>query len=164
MRRRLFVVGTIAILVSACAKRVPEPVNVAPGTPHVTWTLMYGDRYANAEDKLVCQSDPRTECVLPASRPGAQVFAHLHTYYHGAGAETRYEGTTTHGFLEGEPNAHTSQTKISVSKTESITNQSVTGIVTSKPGGYTMSWYLTATVVDTGKTYPVRDTIQVTVK
>jgi len=101
MRARQFVVVAVAAVVtSTCAKRVPEPANVAPGTPHITWVLMYGDRN-NADDEFACQSEPKTECVIPASRPDAQSFADVHFYFHGAGDETKYEGTTSIGFLQG---------------------------------------------------------------
>ena len=163
VRPRLLVIVALLLTGSSCVKRVPEPANLAPGTPHVTWVLMYGDR-DNADSEFSCQSDPRTDCVLPVSRPDAQVFAHAHFYYHGAGQETRYEGTTNIGFLQGSPESHTSRTSITVKKNEEIANQSVTGIVTSSQGTYTVTLDFTATVVDTRKTQPIRQTIQVTVK
>ena len=156
-------VALVAAATATCAKRVPEPSNIAPGTPHVTWVLMYGDR-DNSDQEFACQSEPSTPCALPASRPESQVFANIHFYYHGAGAETRYEGTKSIGYLQGSPDSHTSRTNITVKKNESITNESVTGIVTSTPGSYMVRVDLTAVVVDTGKTQPLRETIQVTVK
>jgi hypothetical protein len=164
MRAPSLAVATIvAALASTCTRRVPEPTNLVPGTPHVTWVLMYGDR-ENADQEFACQSDPRTECVLPASRPDAQVFSDIHFYYHGAGAETRYEGTMTIGYLQGSPESHTTRTAVLVKKEESITNEAVTGIVTATPGNYTVTLTMQATVVDTGKTQPIRQTIQVAVK
>lgn len=157
----LTIVGSI--FTSTCVKRVPEPANLAPGMPHVSWVLMYGDR-ETADGEFACQSEPRTDCVLPASRPNAQVFADIHIYYHGAGSETRYEGTMSIPYLEGSAQSHESRTNITVKKTESITNQSVTGIVTAAAGTYAVTLSLTATVTDTGKTYPIHETIQVTVK
>ena len=55
----------------------------------------------NADDEFACQSEPKTECVIPANRPDAQSFADVHFYFHGAGDETKYEGTTSIGFLQG---------------------------------------------------------------
>ena len=112
---------------------------------------MYGDR-DNADREFACQSDPRTDCVLPASKPDAQVFADIHFYFHGAGAETRYEGSINIGYLQGAPDSHTSRTTITVQKDESITNSSTTGIVTSTPGTYAVTISQTATVKDAGKT------------
>jgi hypothetical protein len=124
---------------------------------------MYGDR-DNADGEFACQSDPRTDCVLPASKPDAQVFADIHFYFHGAGAETKYEGTINIGYLQGAPDSHTSRTSITVEKSGSITNSSTTGIVTSTPGTYAVTISQTATVTDTGKAQAIRVSIPVVVK
>jgi hypothetical protein len=153
----------IGMLAPACGKRVPERPNLAPGTPHVTWVIMYGDR-DNSDGEFACQSDPRTECVVPASRSETQAFADVHFYFHGTGEETKYEGTTLIGFLQGAPETRTSRTNITVKKNESITNQSIIGIVTSTPGTYTVALDLTATVTDTGQRQPVRESFQVRVQ
>jgi hypothetical protein len=164
MRVRLFIVATsLSILASGCGKRVPQSAQLPPGTPHVTWVLMHGDR-DNPDREFACQSDPRTDCVLPASRPDAQVFADLHIYFHRAGGETRYEGTTNIGYLQGASGSHTSRTNITVPKNESISNQSVIGIVRSAAGIYDVRFSMTATLTDSGRTVPVRQTIEVSVK
>jgi hypothetical protein len=160
---RVTVVILVVALTSTCAKGVPKPAGVPQGTPHISWVLMYGDR-DNADREFACQSDPRTECVLPASKPDAQVFSDIHFYFHGAGAETRYEGTITIGYLQGAPETHTSRTNITVQKNGSITNSSTTGIVTSTPGTYAVSMSVIATVSDTGKTQEIREPIPVVVK
>jgi hypothetical protein len=164
MRRyRVTVVILAVALTSTCAKGVPEPVGVPLGTPNVSWVLMYGDR-DNADREFACQSDTRTECVLPASKPDAQVFSDIHFYFHGAGAETRYEGTINIGYLQGAPDSHTSRTNITVQKNGSITNSSTTGIVTSTPGTYAVTISQTATVKDTRKTQAIQESIAVVVK
>ena len=160
---RVSVVILAVALTSTCAKSVPEPASVPPGTPHVSWVLMYGDR-DNADREFACQSDPRTDCVLPASKPDAQVFSDIHFYFHGAGAETRYEGTINIGYLQGAPDSHTSRTTITVQKNGSITNSSTTGIVTSTPGSYAVTISETATIKDTGKTQAIQEPIRVIVK
>ena len=160
---RISVVLLTVAVMSTCAKPVPEHVGVPPGTPYISWVLMYGDR-DNADREFACQSDPRTECVLPASKPDAQVFADIHFYFHGAGAETRYEGTINIGYLQGVPDSHTSRTTITVQKDESITNSSTTGIVTSTPGTYAVTISQTATVKDAGKTQSIQESIPVVVK
>jgi hypothetical protein len=136
---------------------------VAPGTPYVSWVLMFGDR-DNPDREFSCQSTPRTECVLPPSQADAQVFSNIHFYYHGAGGETKYEGTKTIGYLTGSREAQTTPTSIVVKSDESITNESVTGIVTSTPGTHAVMVSLTATVKETGKSQPVREIIQVVVR
>ena len=160
---RVAVVIVAVALMSRCARSVPEPASVPPGTPHVSWVLMYGDR-DNADREFACQSGTPTDCVLPASKPDAQVFSDIHFYYHGAGGETRYEGTINIGYLQGAPDSHTSRTTITVQKNGSITNSSTTGIVTSTPGSYAVTISQTATVKGTGKTQAVQESIPVIVK
>jgi hypothetical protein len=64
----------------------------------------------------------------------------VHVYYHGAGAETRYAGSMQIGFLRGvAESSRNTQTNITVQKTESITNQSVAGVVTDTPGNYAVT-------------------------
>ena len=164
MRQLPLIVATAAVvLTSACAKRVPEPVGVAPGTPHISWIIMSGDR-DNPDQEFVCQSDPRNDCVVPVSRPDAQVFADVHFYYHGAGAETKYTGSIDIGFFQGSPASHRIQANTTVKKTESIMNQSVTSIVTATPGSYAVMFALAATVTDTGKSQPIREEVPVVVR
>jgi hypothetical protein len=157
-----FVAILAAILTSTCARRVPDAPGLAPGTPYVSWVFMSGDS-DNPDQEFVCQSHPRNECVVPVSRPDAQVFSDVHFYYHGGGAETKYEGSIDIGFFQGSPESHTTQ-GITVKKHESIANQSITGIVTSTRGTYAVTLSLTATVTDSGKTLPIRESVQVTVK
>jgi hypothetical protein len=164
MRPPFLIVAIVAaVSTSTCAKRVPEPVGVTPGTPHVSWVIMSGDR-DNPDQDFVCQSDPRNDCVVPVSRPDALVFSDVHVYYHGAGAETKYAGSMQIGFFRGSTEARNIQTNITVQKTESITNQSVTGIVTETPGNYAVGFELVATSTDTGKSQPIREQVAVVVK
>jgi hypothetical protein len=164
MRPHLMIVAIMACVVtSACAKRVPGPANVAPGTPRVSWVIMSGDS-DNPDQNFVCQSEPRSDCVVPLSRPEAQVFSDVHVYYHGAGAATKYVGSMQIGFFRGSAESHNIQTSITVQKTDSISNQSVTGIVTDTPGNYAIAFSLVATSTDTGKSVPIRDQVPVVVK
>ena len=164
MRQISIVVATVAVvLTSTCAKRIPEPTGVAPGTPRVSWVIMSGDR-DNPDQDFVCQSDPRNDCIVPVSRPGAQVFSDVHAYYHGAGAETKYAGSMQIGFFRGSAESHKTQTNITVQKTESIANQSVSGIVTETPGRYAVTFALVATSTGTGKGQPIREQVSVEVK
>lgn len=149
-------------LTMACAKRVPVPANSTPGTPRVTWVLMYGDR-DNADAQFACESDKAEACVLPATQQNAPVFSNIHIYYHGAGGETRYEGTVKIGYLQGTGEPHTARTNVTVKKNESITNQSVTGIVTSTPGVYDVTFSLTAADAS-GHSVPIREALRVTVR
>jgi hypothetical protein len=148
------------VLTSACAGRVPVRAGLAPGTPHIGWVIMQGDR-DNPDQQFVCQSDPRSDCVVPVSRADAQVFSNLYVYYHRAEAETKYSGKMLIGFFRGggEP-AH--DTNITVPKSESIANQSTSGIVTDTPGEYAVTFELAATA--NGNSHSIREKIAVVVK
>ena len=164
MHRVSMIVATIAaVLSSTCAKRVPEPAGVARGTPYVSWIIMSGDS-DNPDREFVCQSDPRNDCVLPMSGQDGQVFSDVHFYYHGAGAETKYTGSIEIGFLHGSSGAHTVQANTTVQKNESIRPHSVSGIVTSTPGTYALTFALDATVTGTGKSQPIRERVSAVVR
>jgi hypothetical protein len=120
---------------------------------------MYGDR-DNPDQQFSCQSEPRNDCVVPASRPDAPVFSTLYIYYHGSGEDTTYTGSFQIGYF----NSHEYPTNITVKKNESIANQSVTGIVTSMPGTYEVAFNLTGVVPDTKKSQPIQDRIRVLVR
>ena len=162
-RMGIVAIGIAMLAASACAKHVPEPAALPSGTPHISWALMYGDS-RNAEKETACRSDSNGPCVLPVSRQGAQSFADFHLYFHGAGAETRYEGTKSIGYLDGPAQSHVSKLNMIVSKNESIGNSSTTGIVTSVAGTYTITISLTATIPASGKSTPISESITVAVK
>jgi len=154
---------TIVLFTSACAKRVPEPVGVAPGVPHISWIVMHGDS-DNPDQEFACQSDPRNDCVVPASRPDAQVFSDVHVYYHGVGVETRYAGTVQIGHFQGTTTAYNAESSITVLKTESIGNQSFTGVVTATPGTFNITFAIVATITESGKTQRIDLQVPVVVK
>ncbi len=162
VQKRSLMLAVFLLATSACAKTVPRPADVAPGTPYITWIIMHGDS-DNPDREFACQSTPRNDCVLPASTQDEQVFSHVYLYYHGAGAETAYTGTVQIGFFRGAAPASGSKTNITVKKNESITNQSTTGIVTNTPGTYALTIAFDATV-DKGSTRPVREDVNVSVK
>jgi hypothetical protein len=62
------------------------------------------------------------------------------------------------------PESHTSRINVTVKKNESITNSSVTGIVASTPGTYTLTISATTTATDASKTQSIRESIPVIVK
>lgn len=164
MRRYAMIVTTLAaVLGSTCVRSVPKSTGIAPGTPHVSWVFMTGDR-DNPDQDFVCQSYPRNDCVMQVSRHDAEVFSHVYFYYHGAGGETKYQGPIDIGFFQGSPESHVAPTNITVKKNESIANQSVTGIVTSTPGTYVVTFDLTATVMDMGRKQPIRESVEVAVR
>ncbi len=144
-------------------KRIPEPTSVAPGEPHISWVIMYGDR-DNPDREFACQSDPRTECVIPASTSESQVLSDVHVYYHGVSRETKYVGSVRIDYFEGATRSPTWPTTITVKKSESIRSQSIRGLVSSTPGQYSITIDLTATTTETGGARPIRDSIQTVVR
>lgn len=163
MRTLSAIVVTAAVLTATCAKRLPEPSGVAPGAPHISWIIMSGDR-DNPDQEFVCQSAPRTDCVIPVSRPDAQVFSDVHFYYHGAGAETKYTGSIDVGFFQGSAASRQIRANTTVQKTEKIMNHSVTGIVTATPGSYPVRFALVATVAGSATGQPIQADVPVIVK
>ena len=161
---RGILVGLI-VCMAGCAKAVPEPAGIPPGTPHVSWIIMYGDR-DNPDTEFSCQSTGPRDCVLPASRPDQQVFSHVHFYYHGAGAQTTYQGTFRVEFLSAgsDDPPHDVPTSITVRGEEEIANQSVSGIVTSSPGRYAVRLVLRASMAGIAEPQSVREEIMVTVR
>jgi hypothetical protein len=135
MAKPLIVMAMAVAACGACAQRVPQPANAAPGMPQVSWVLMSGDR-DNPDRDFVCQSAPPGECVMTATRSGEEVFSDAHFYYHGTGAETTYTGSILIGPLESSGAPYRMQAMITVKKDERIINQSVAARVTSRPGTY----------------------------
>ena len=163
---RMRVVAAVGLLSAyvGCVKRVPEPVGVPAGTPHVAWIIMHGDR-DNPDAEFACQSTELAECIIPVSRPGAAVFSHVHVYYHGAGSETRYVGSYDVGYFERQGGSRSDvATNITVRGEEKISNQSVMGIVTSTPGTYVVRFALEASTVGSGRTQTVRAEVPVIVR
>lgn len=149
----------IAIAIG-CAKRIPEPFGGHTDSPHLGWVIMSGDT-DNADRDFVCQSNPRSECVVQVDRPDARVLAHVHIYYHSAVAETKYTGSIRLGFFDGP---HEINPNITVKPGGSPGNQSVSDFVTSKPGIYTMTLAVVATSVPSGQPKEIREEVKVTMR
>jgi hypothetical protein len=163
MRIPATIIALAAVFTTNCAKQIPQPTGVTPGTPRVSWVIMSGDR-DNPDQDFVCQSDPRSACVIPASRPDAQTFSHVYVYYHGAGGETKYTGSIDIGFFQGATASHTIQANMVVAKAGDVMPQSVTGIVASTPGRYTVTFEVAGAVTDTKVTRPIREQIPIAVQ
>jgi hypothetical protein len=145
-----------------CGMRVPQPAGALRGTPAVSWVVMAGSR-DNPDAQFVCQSDPRTACVLTASRPNAQVWSSVYFYYHGIGADVKYTGTIRVGFFEGPATElHEVHPDILVTKTDKLRRGSVTDDVRTTPGTYAFTFDVVATAGST--ITPIRETVTVVVK
>jgi len=154
----LAVIG-ILLLQTGCGMRVPAPSGGPPGAPRVGWVIMAGDR-DNPDRDFVCQSNPRTACVMPASRPDNQTFTDVHFYFHSATADTKYTGTIQIGFMEGST-PHEVTSNVTVKRGDSPANTSVSGIVSSTPGTHPMT---IAIVAESGTIQQIRERVPVTVK
>jgi hypothetical protein len=144
---------------SACGTHVPGPATRTSAEPHVSWIIMFGDQ-DDPDREFACQSEPRTACVVPPSRPDAQVVSAVHFYYHGGNTDTSYSGVNKIGFFQGlggqvQPN-------ITVKGHEAMANQSISGIVTSSPGSYELS--IAVVAVSGSDRRPVDDRVPVLVK
>jgi hypothetical protein len=157
----VLIAGCLAL--SGCARRVPKPAGIAPGTPYVSWVFMSGD-LDNPDREFVCQSTPASECVMPVSSPDNRVFSDLHFYFHGAGGETKYAGSIQVGFFQGSADANRVAVNITATKDGAITNLSALDAVTSTPGTYAVTFDLVATSVAARKSQPIRDQVSVVVK
>ena len=160
MRTMTVVITEVVLLTMGCGKRVPVPSVGTPGNPQVGWVIMVGDR-DNPNREFVCQSDPRTDCVIPASRPGDQAFTDVHFYFHPAKAEVTYRGTILIPFFEGST-PHELKTDVTVKQGDAIANSSVSGIVPSKAGTYPMT--IDVVAESGGASQRIRDRVPVIVK
>jgi hypothetical protein len=156
------VVIVIQVLASACGKRVPGPPPTAvAGVPRVGWVIMVGD----ADDpnrEFVCQSEPRTECVMPPSLPAEQRFTDVHFYFHPGTADTKYTGKIQIGFIgEDRSKPHEITPNITVKRNDSAANTSVVGIVPSQPGTRNMTIVM---VAEADTTHQIEDRVRVQVR
>jgi hypothetical protein len=149
-------------LTSGCA-HVPEAAGGMRGTPRISWVIMSGDR-DNPDRDWVCQSDMQDDCVVPASRPGDEVFSDVHVYYHGVGPETTYTGSFHVGYFQGSAASNRVQTNITVRKDGAISNQSVIGLVTSSPGRYEVAFDHLAASSGASSDRPIQHLLPVVVK
>jgi hypothetical protein len=124
---------------------------------------MTGDR-DNPDRNFVCQSDPRTECTVPVTRAEAPSLAHVYFYYHPAATDTKYTGTIDVGFFEGPPGSHVIRPNLTLKgKEEDLGNESIVGIVSSRPGTYSLTIAIVATS-QAGAAEEFHDSIPVVVK
>ena len=155
-------VASCAVL-AGCGPQRPQPIAGSAGAPQVGWVIMSGDA-ENPNHDFVCQSNPRSECVVPASRVDAQVHAAVYFYYHPAAVETRYIGTIQIGFLEGASASHQLRPDFTVKPKDSPANQVVVGIVSSTPGTSAVAIDVTAAPTGSGAKQDTRERVQVIVR
>jgi hypothetical protein len=160
MRTVIVTACVLTVIAAGCARRIPEPVGGRTDSPHVGWVIMSGDA-DNSDRDFVCQSNPRSECVVPVDRPDARVLSHVHLYYHPAAAETKYTGSILIGFFGG---GHEVKPNLTVTPGDSPGKQSVSSFVSSKPGTFAMTIAVVATSTPSGAIREIREQVSVTVR
>jgi hypothetical protein len=153
----LSVIGML-LVATACERRVPVPSGPA-GTPRVGWVIMVGDR-DNPDREFVCQSDPRTDCVIAATQSDSQTLTDVHFYFHPGTSDTTYAGTIQIAFIAGAT-PHELKPNLTVKRGAAAGRSSVSGIVPAKPGNYPM---LIDVVADSATPQQIRDVVPVIVK
>ena len=156
------IVGVVAIGVLGlygCAERIPEPT-VIPNTPHISWVIT--TEREQGTEQMVCQSDPRTPCVVPATTVNAKRLATFHLYLHPGASDTKYTGTMQVGFFSGT----VQQSKIDATVTAGNAPHGVstTDIVTQRSGSYAIKLELNAVSGTPPSTQVIEDDIVVTVE
>lgn len=163
-KRLIVFAAFFGFLTSGCASghRIPEPPGAHPNEPHISWSIHAGTA-ENPEQLLVCDSGPRAECVVGASRPEREVFATLHLYLHPASAETTYTGTVLIGFFGGDQRAHQLDVKQTVKPGEKPRELTIYDLLPTAGGTFPMDIALKATPAS-GEPREIRETVTVTVK
>jgi hypothetical protein len=148
-------------LTTACGKRVPgPPAGAVAGVPRVGWVIMMGDA-DDPDREFVCQSEPRSVCVIPG-RPAQQRFADVHFYFHAGAVDTTYSGKILIGFFGSDQSKpHEFMATLTVKQDDKVGNASVTGIVPSQPGTRDLTIDVLA---DAGGTLRIQDRISVEVQ
>ena len=162
MRSNVSVTLAAITMIVGCARKVPEPVPHPPN-PHISWEIKVGDQ-DNPDKTSVCKSDPRSECVVPATTPERQVLATVHVYFHPATVETRYSGSAHIGFFEGSPAAHELKIDATVKPGDSPASNTTYAIVKSQRGTHRVRIAAVASPVPGGRAANIREQINVTVR
>jgi hypothetical protein len=152
----------VSLCMEGCARSIPIPkaAGGAAGMPRVGWVVMMGDR-DNPDREFVCYSESPGDCMMPPSRSNEQVFADVHLFYHPAATETKYTGTIQIGFFNS---AHELRPNFTVKPAEPPGNQSVVGIVSAKPGTYSLTIGVEATPTQGGAPQRIRESVKVIVR
>lgn len=159
--KRIHVLLSVAALTLSCAERGAPRLAGDPSLPSLGWVIMHGDR-DNPDEEFGCQSNPRSECVIRASTPPNQALSEVHLYFHAGRTRATYTGTVAIGFFSNAPTSAPMKTNATV-KAGDVGNQSVVGIVTDKPGRYTMRIDLTA-VNESGVEQRLREDVPIDVQ
>ena len=141
---RLLSLCLLSIAAPACASHGAVHISPDESRPHITWEIRTG-RDIGDED-LVCGSGrPAVLCVLPASTPERRTMTTVHLFLHAAAQPTSYLGVLTIPFVGGSDSPTEREVSATVAPRNRPYGVTVSGMVTSKPGGYALRARLDAT-------------------
>ena len=136
MKSALAGLSILVVASSACASHKVPHTAPDESLPHITWEIRTGGE--EGEERIACQSaQPRVECTLAASSKERQELATIHLYLHAATQAVTYDGSVRLPFLDGAADVG----RVSATVTPGSTPQgpTIAGVITSKPGTYTMT-------------------------
>lgn len=166
MPRRHLASSTVVVVLAvgaagACAQHMgPRPTG-SRNTPRITWVIMHGDR-DNPDQAFACQSDPRPDCTIPASRVERLTYSDVHLYFHPTTTSTKYAGVVRVGFFRGSEQAQALKPSLNV-KPGDVGSVSVVGIVTDRPGPHTLTIDVTG-LTASGAEERLQETIPIAVR
>lgn len=130
-----------------CVRRIPEPA-AQQTTPRISWVIRAGAEFA--QQRVVCQSDPKSECVIPASSQTPKEFAGMSLYLHPTKAPTAYRGSLEVTFFETGTGVYGTPVDRTVEPGDQPVGITVSGVLKQMPGQYVAAIALIA--------YPSRQT------
>ncbi len=150
-------------LAAACGEH--RPIHVAPdeSRPHVSWEIRAGG--ASGEDEAICGSkEPARPCVLTAATQQQPSSTTVHLFLHAASEEASYVGQMRVAFIEGRETGIGRPVAVTVPAKSQPVSATVTGRVVAKPGAYTFSFVLDATLAGASTPQLIAQEIAVTVR
>lgn len=161
---RLFGLTSLLAFLTGCAgHRMPEPAGPHPDEPHVSWLIQAGTA-DDPEQITVCASEPRSDCVVGASRPDKPFFVSVHLYLHPTPTQTTYTGRMRVGFFGSAQSAHETKVDRTVAPGEEPGSVLVYDRLPTQPGTYPFEVDLVATVQESTDGRAIRDMANVIVK
>jgi hypothetical protein len=150
-----------ALWLATCVSRIPEPA-ATPDIPRISWVVRAGSEFG--QQPIVCQSDPRMECVVPPTSDTRKSFATATVYMHPVGtASTAYRGSIEVTFFATATGVYGTPVDLNVQARQPPVATTLSGLITQMPGQYVIAVALIA--------YPsgevareIREAVPVTVK
>jgi hypothetical protein len=150
-----------SLISTACAAHRIPAVEGDANEPRVGWVIMHGHQ-DNPDEEFGCQSNPRSDCAVDVSGSSGQTFAEVHLYFHPTQTETNYSGSLRVGFFRDTSASPSKLAPVTV-KPGNVANYSVIGLVTDRPGRYTLTLDITG-VSQSGVTQHIQEEVTVDVQ